>query len=71
MYSSTLSLISALDWVGGQRTTPAALPQRETHCIGGCVGSMGLQEGYGKLRPPSPTELHSRNVQPVAIGYTD
>jgi hypothetical protein len=38
MYSSTLSLTSALDGVGGQRHTPAALPPGKrvgTHFIGG------------------------------------
>jgi hypothetical protein len=35
-YSSTLSLTSLLDGVGGQRHTPAALPREKpgTHCIG-------------------------------------
>ena len=39
MYSSTLSLTSALD--GGQRRSPAALQPGKrpgTHCIGGWVG---------------------------------
>jgi len=40
-YSSTLSLTSALDGVGGQRHAPAALPPGKgsgTHCIVGLVG---------------------------------
>ena len=32
MYRSTLSLTSALDWVGGQRHAPTALPPG-TDCI--------------------------------------
>jgi len=39
MYSSTLSLTSALAGVGGQRHAPAALPPGKRHgtrCIGGC-----------------------------------
>jgi len=37
MYSSTLSLTSALDGVGGQRHAPASLPRGrpDTHSIGG------------------------------------
>jgi len=41
-YSSTLSLVSALDGMDGQRYAPAALPPGKragTHCIGGWVGS--------------------------------
>ena len=41
-YSSTLSLISALDGVGGQRHAPAALSPGKrsvTHCTGGRMGS--------------------------------
>ena len=40
-YSSTLSLTSALDGMGGQRHAPAALPRGKrsgTHCIRGWVG---------------------------------
>jgi len=39
-YSSTLSLTSALDEVGGQRHGPAAYPRERpgTYCIGGWVG---------------------------------
>jgi hypothetical protein len=40
MYSSTLSLTSALDGVGDQRHTPASLAPRKTagtHCTGGWV----------------------------------
>jgi hypothetical protein len=43
MYSSTLSLTSAIDGVGGQCHAPAALPpgRAGTHCIGGWVGPKG------------------------------
>ena len=54
MYSSTLSLTSALDWVGGQRHAPAALPPGKrpgTHCIGGWVGLRAGMDGYGNARP--------------------
>ena len=40
-YSSTLSLTSALDGVGGKRQPQVALPPGKragTHCIGGWVG---------------------------------
>jgi hypothetical protein len=47
MYSSTLSLTSALDAVGGQRHTPPALPRERpgTHCIGGWVGPRAGLDG--------------------------
>ena len=48
MYSSTLSLTSALDWVGGHRQAPAALYSRErpgSHCIGGWVGPRAGLDG--------------------------
>jgi len=65
-YSSTLSLTSVLDGVGGQRHAPAVLPlgkRPSTHCIGGRVGSRAGLEGCGKSR------LHrdSSSTQPVAI----
>jgi len=40
-YSCTLTLISALDGVGGQRHTPAALPGEKrtcSHFVGGRMG---------------------------------
>jgi hypothetical protein len=43
-YISTLSLTSALDGVGGQRHSPAALPG--THCTGGLVGPWAGLDGY-------------------------
>ena len=56
MYSSTLSLTSALDGVGGQRHAPAALPPGKrpgTHCIGGLVGPRAGLDGCGKSHPPT------------------
>ena len=49
MYSSTLSLNSALDGVGGQRHAPAALPG--THCIGSWMGPGNVMDGCGKSHP--------------------
>ena len=51
MYSSTLSLTSALDGVGVQRNSPITLPQERlvTHCIGSWVEPGNGLDGYGKL----------------------
>ena len=52
-YSSTLSLTSALDEVGGQRHAPVLLPPGKrpgTHRIGGEVGPRTGQDGSGKSR---------------------
>ena len=54
IYSSTLSLTSALDGVGGQRHASAALPPGErpgTHCIGGLMGPRAGLDRCGKSRP--------------------
>jgi len=53
-YSSTLSLTSALDGVGGQGHVPATLPPGKragTHFEGGWVGPMAGLDGCGKSRP--------------------
>jgi hypothetical protein len=52
-YSSTLSLTSALDGVGGQRHVLAALPRERpgTHCMGGWVGPRASLDGCGKSHP--------------------
>jgi hypothetical protein len=53
-YSSTLSLTSALDGVGGQRHSPAALPAGKRsfiHCIRDWVGSRAGLDGCGKSCP--------------------
>ena len=70
-YSSTLSLTSALDGVGGQRHAPAALPPEtpRTHCTGGWVRPRGRS---GRVRETSPsTGFDPRTVQPVASRFTD
>ena len=67
--SSTLSLTSALDGVGGQRHAPAALPLGKkpgTHFIGSPRAGL---DGCGKSRPPPGFD--SRMVQPVASRYND
>jgi hypothetical protein len=51
MYSSTVSLTSVLDMVGGQRHVPAALPPGNTYCIGYWVGLRGGLDGCGTVRP--------------------
>jgi hypothetical protein len=53
MYSSTLSLTSALDGVYGQRCAPAALPRErpDTQCIGGGVGPRAGLDMREKSRP--------------------
>jgi len=68
MGSSTLSLTSALDGVGGQRHGPAALPRERpsTHCTGCWVGP-GL-DGCGKSR--LPLGFDPRTAQLVASRYT-
>jgi hypothetical protein len=70
-YSSTLSLTSALDGVGGQRHALATYSRERprTHCTGGLVGPRAGLEGLGKSR--HPPGFDPRTVQPVAIRYTD
>ena len=72
MYSSTLSLNSALDGVGGQRHAPAVLPPEKTRylLIEGWVGPRAGLDGCGKSRP-LPPGLDPRTVQPVDSRYTD
>jgi hypothetical protein len=53
-YSSTLSLTSALDGVGGQRHASATLlpgKRPDTHFVGGWVGSRTGLDGSRKSRP--------------------
>jgi len=52
-YTSTLSLTSALDGVGGQRHPRPLYPWERpgTHCIGGWVGPRAGHEECGKSRP--------------------
>jgi len=71
MYGSTLSLNSALDRVGGQRHTPAALPPGMTrYPLYRRQG--GPQERSGRKRKISPPPgFDPQTVQPVASRYTD
>jgi len=62
-YSSTLSLTSGLDGVGGQRRAPAASPQRKTR--------YPLYRS-GQVRKVFPTPgFNPRTVQPVASRSKD
>ena len=71
MYSSTLSLTSALYGVGGQRPgrfTPEERPC--TRCLGRWVG--GSQGRSVQVRKISPQpRFDPRTVQPVTSRYTD
>jgi hypothetical protein len=71
MYSSTLSLTSALDEVGGQRHAPATLPPRKTrYPFYKWLG--GPQSRSGQVRKISPPPgFDPRTVQPLASHYTD
>jgi hypothetical protein len=70
-YSSTLSLTSAIDVVGGQRHAPAALARVRpgTHCMGGWVVPSAGLDGCGKSR--HTPGFDPRTVQPVASCYID
>jgi len=70
-YSSTLSLTSALDGVGGQRYDPAALhPEKSLYSMYRRLGGpQGRSGGVRKIL--SSPGFDSRTVQPVARGYTD
>jgi hypothetical protein len=66
-----LSLTSALNWVGGQRHAPAALPPGMTQYalykrLGGPQGRSGRV-----LKISPPLEFDPRTVQLVASRYTD
>jgi len=71
MYSSTPSLTSALDGVGGQRHAPAVLPPGKTrYPLYGWLG--GSQGRPRRVRNISPLpRFDPRAVQPVAGRYTD
>jgi hypothetical protein len=71
IYSFTLSLTSALDWVGAQRQAPAALtPGKTQYPLYRRLG--GPQGGSGRVRKIShPLGFNPRTVQPVASHYTD
>jgi hypothetical protein len=70
-YSSTLSLTSALNGVGGQRHALAALPPRKTrYPFYRWLG--GPQSRSGRVRTTSPLPgFDPRTVQPVASRYND
>jgi hypothetical protein len=71
MCSSTLSLTSALDGVGGQRHAPAALPPGKTwYPLYRRLGRP--QDRSGQVRKISPPPgFDPRTVQPAASRYTD
>ena len=72
IYSSTLSLTSALDGVGCQRHTPRRFtPTKETRDpLYRRLG--GPQDRSGRVRKISPPPgFDPRTVQPVASRYTD
>ena len=70
-YSSTLSLTSAPDGVGGQRHAPASLSRERPgiHCIGEWLDPRAGLDACGKSRPPPGFD--PRTVQPVASRNTD
>ena len=74
-YSSTLSLASAIDGVGGQSDAPADLPPRKTLvtlCTGGWVGPMaGLYECGDEKKNLAQSGFHLRTDQQIANRYTD
>jgi hypothetical protein len=72
MYSSTPSLTSALDGVGGQRHVPAVLPAGKrsgTHCIGGWVGLRAGLDRCGKSRPHRHS-IPGPNIKVLKISIT-
>ena len=71
MYSSTLSLTSELDGVGGQRNSPVALPPGKTrYPLYSRLG--GPQGRSGRVRKISPPQgFDPRTVQHIASRYPD
>ena len=72
MYSSSLSLISALNGGGWSKPRPEPLYPRErpsTHYIGGWVDPRAVLDNCGKSRPPPGFD--PRTAQPVVSRYTD
>ena len=70
-YSSTLSLTSAIDSVGGQHHALSALPPVKTRCpsYGRLGGPQGRSERVRKISPPQGFD--PRTVQLIASHYTD
>jgi len=72
MNSSTLSLSSELDRVGGQRHAPAGLAPGNrlgTHRKGGCVVPRAGLYGCGKCR--RQRDSIPQTLQPLVNRYTD
>jgi hypothetical protein len=71
MCSSTLSLTTALDGMGGHRHAPAALPLGKTRYP--LYRRLGVPEVQpGQVREISPSRgLDPRTLQPVASRNTD
>jgi len=71
MYSSTLSLNSALDAVGGQRHASVALPPGKTrYTLHRSLG--GPEDKSGRVRIISPTpRFDPRTLRSIASRYTD
>ena len=70
MYSSTFSLSSALDGVGGQGHGPGQI--LGTHRKGGCVGPRAGLDRCGKSRPPpglDPLDGPARNESLYRLSY--
>ena len=70
-YSSTLSLTSALDGVGGKRHAPDTLTPGQTRypVYRRMGGPQGRSRRVWKISPPPGFDI--RTVQPVASRYTD
>jgi len=70
-YTSTLSLTSALDGLGGQRHAPAALPPGKTRypLYRRLGGPQGRSEQVRKIY--TPPGFDPQTVQTVASRYTD
>jgi hypothetical protein len=71
MHRNTLSLISALDGVDGQRHTPAVLPLEKTRypLYRRLDGAQGRSGQVWKISPPPGFD--PRTVQPEASLYND
>ena len=72
MCSCILSLPSALDGVGGQRNTPAAItPAKEPVNVVQGVGCIPGLAWTNAEKPLVPLEFHLHTVQPIASRCTD
>jgi hypothetical protein len=70
MYRSTLSLTSALDWVGGQRhALPNLLPvdRPVSHCTGVWVGPRAGLGGCGKSHPHQDSITRPSSPERISI----